>query len=753
MKNFRDPRVAGAWIVFLAALIIYFLTMAKQLAFWDVGEFLATAKMLGVPHPPGAPTFVLLGRLLTMFAVGMSVPQQVGLISVVSSAFAALFLYLIVLETLKLWEVGHEEFEGYSPAIQAAAAGTAALAYAFSHSAWFNAVEAEVYSLSMAVTALCLWLAFRHVRGGGKTRGVTLLLLIGYVLGIGAGNHLLALLTVPSIVILLWYLDRPALTDLRLIIGMVLLFVVGYSIYALLYIRSGLDPPIDMNNPENWNNFILFLQRRQYGSQSMLAILFQRRAPWLWQLDYHFLRYFRAEFLLPFYLLAIGGVVVNLARDKRTFLAHAALWTIMGLGLVVYLNMPDPQPRDRDYIFVGCYFATAIFVGTGMAGLAGWLRESLARAFPALGPKAVAARSALAIGAVGLVLVVVQTVGNYDRHDRTGDDIPWDYAHNILESCDQNAILFTNGDNDTYPLWYLQIVDGVRRDIRVVNLSLLNTDWYIKELRDREPKVPITWRDQDIDRILGYTYAPADTALEVNGVYWRLRRGQMVRTQDRMVAHMIANDRWEKPIYFAITVPVDNQAGFTEDCQLEGFAFRVTPNAQIVDTERSMRIIKEIMQFRALLDPAVHKDQNTSELIQNYAVVISETARGLLREGREQEAWELIQWGRERVPFVPDQVVFAAGVAQTVGDTLAAQELYASVLDAQFHDPRSRLSLYLGFTYSLARSSRYEEAAAVLERWLAGNPGDATARAWMDTLRAGHMPDDLARLVEGPTPR
>jgi hypothetical protein len=293
------------------------------------------------------------------------------------------------------------------------------------------------------------------------------------------------------------------------------------------------------------------------------------------------------------------------------------------------------------------------------------------------------------------------------------------------------------------------MADGVRPDIRVVNLSLLNTDWYIKELRDREPKVPILWTDAQIPALLGYQVADIDTNIAVNGVTWRVRRGQMIRTQDRMVAHVVAANRWQKPIYFAITVPVDNQAGFTEDSQLEGFAFRVMPETKIVDTERAVHNLKEIMHYRALLDPRVYKDENTTELIQNYGVVFAETARQLVREGKQQEAWELIQWGLQRVPFIPDQIVFVAGIAQTAGDTLKAQELYSSVLDADFLDPRSRPSLFLGFTYSLVRSGRLQEAAGVLEKWLVTNPGDETARSWMQSLREGHIPEELTRLVEG----
>ncbi|MFC1544286.1 DUF2723 domain-containing protein, partial [Gemmatimonadota bacterium] len=291
MKRAPDPRIVGAWLVGLASLVIYTLTIAPTVAFWDVGEFVATSLVLGVPHPPGAPTFVLLGRLFTLAPTPFGPAAEVNFISVLFSAGAALLLYGIILEVLALWKEGHDQWGGYIPLVQAIAAATGALAYAFSSSAWFNAVEAEVYGLSMFVTALCLWLAFRHVRGGGDVKRASLLLLIGYVLGLGAGNHLLALLTIPSIIILLWYMDRPALKRVPVWLGAVVLFCVGYSVYMLLYIRSGLNPPIDMNNPENLYNFMQFIQRRQYGDVGLLATIGQRNAGWDYQVDFHFLRY------------------------------------------------------------------------------------------------------------------------------------------------------------------------------------------------------------------------------------------------------------------------------------------------------------------------------------------------------------------------------------------------------------------------------------------------------------------------------
>ncbi len=439
----RDPRLIGACLVGIVTLLVYAMTMAPTVAFWDVGEFIATAVTLGVPHPPGAPTFVLLGRLFSLMPTPFSAAAEINLVSVMAGTVTVLLLYGIILEMLHLIDGNGEGVKGkigVNGEIGVAgvvAAATGALAFAFSHSAWFNSVEAEVYSLSIMVTALCFWLALRHVRGGGDQGRASFLLLIGFLLGIGAGNHLLALLTIPSILILLWHFDRAVLRRREVWIGSVILFLVGYSVYALIFIRSGLDPAIDMNNPETLDSFLQFLQRRQYGSESMLFSMFDRKADLLsYQLDFHFLRYFRSEFWQPFYLLAIGGALFNLVRDQRTFFANAALWLVMGLGLVLYLNMPDPQPRDRFYIYIGCYFATAIWIGIGMAGLAGFLREKLSRS----APKVVL----LTIILLGAALTITQFGINLQRHDRSGDYIAWDYGYNILQSCPPNSILFTN---------------------------------------------------------------------------------------------------------------------------------------------------------------------------------------------------------------------------------------------------------------------------------------------------------------------
>lgn len=801
-RRSRDFRTLGAWFVGIVTLAVYALTVAPTVAFWDVGEFIATSFNLGIPHPPGAPTFVLLGRLFTLIPTPLSVAAEVNFISVLAGTATVLLLYGIILEVLHLMEKDGVGDDGNTTTIHVLAAGTGALAFAFSHSAWFNSVEAEVYSISLMVTALCFWLALRHVHGGGNRSRASFLLLIGYLLGIGAGNHLLALLTIPSILILLWYLDRDVLRRREIWIGSAILFLVGYSVYALIFIRSGLNPPIDMNNPETWENFLLFLQRRQYGSESILLTMFSRKADLLsYQLDYHFLRYFRAEFWQPFYLLAIAGALTNLSRDRRTFFANGALWLVMGLGLVIYLNMPDPQPRDRDYIFSGCYFATAIWIGIGMVGVAGFLRKRLFRSVPRA--------TILMIGILGCVLTVTQFGLNLHRHDRSGDYIAWDYGYNMLQSCPPNAILFTNGDNDTYPLWYLQTVEGIRLDVRVVNLSLLNTGWYIKELRDREPGVPIMLSDREIDTQLGLAAFAQDSTISIAGVDWRVPGNTTIRVQDQMVVHIIAANNWQRPVYFAITVPTENQAWFNSYLQLEGFAFRVLPQPQRVNVEVALHNLKEVFQYRGIVDPHIYKDENASTLLHNYRVVFQETADALLQSGDIEGAWDLLEWGSQRVDLTaPDYYAYRAMVTMAYGDTARAITMFEEALAGTFELPGNRIRSYSSLIHSYTDSGRGSDAANMLDRWLrqiAGSsdpsnnvplkeselgilidsseasvemvqsllmlmhhfasegeydraawvvgkwleraPGDSDARAWLDDLRAERMPEDLPQLA------
>jgi tetratricopeptide (TPR) repeat protein len=241
----------------------------------------------------------------------------------------------------------------------------------------------------------------------------------------------------------------------------------------------------------NWISGISFIDDARLGDQSDLPIELQGN------------KGHNTYFFLPL-LLGLLGLVFQMQRHYKDGIVVIALFIMTGLAIVVYLNQYPYQPRERDYAYVASFYAFAIWIGLGVLALYEGLRK--------IGnPAAVAG----AITLVTLILVPgVMAQQNWDDHDRSGRYNTLNVANNYLNSCAPNAILFTNGDNDTFPLWYAQEVEGIRTDIKIVNLSLFNTDWYVDQMRrktyDADP-IPLNiGRDKYIQGTNDYAYMFVD---------------------------------------------------------------------------------------------------------------------------------------------------------------------------------------------------------------------------------------------------
>ena len=743
MKTFREQnRLIGA-LVFLITCFVYIRTVAPTVSFWDTGEFIAASYILGVSHPPGAPFHTLLGRLFTLFATPDNVAFSVNLISVLSGAATALLLFLCSVRLLSRWL----RPDRISDRIAILTGGAvAALSAAFSTSFWANATEAEVYALSMLFTVLAFYLALRWDGAPEDRYRDRLLIFIVYLFFLGAGVHLQCLLTVPGILILVFsdlLKDRSPSVQAAIITGLTIfpylcivspyqevavglvltvlaallvlrpawrhpafwmcalgMIALGYSTYAMLYIRSGLDPFIDMNNPETFDNFKAFLTRQQYGVHS----IFPRRSDfWNFQFNIH-VKYFLQQF--PFYdqglvgrffsetlpafterfsigemlsgtfrravarmdgnretiaysvvpiLLGIAGAVSHFRRDWKRFASVFAMFLLMGLGLVVYLNMPDPEPREREYIFVGAYTFFALWIGGGAAALI----AAVARGHAAVPAAALAAAACLVVP-VGLLQ------NNHFERDRSGDFIAHDYAWNILSSCEPNAILFTNGDNDTYPLWFLQYVKGFRRDVRVVNLSLLRTPWYVKQLRDVDSRLPIRMTDAHIEKRVAKHHwrERRDVALAESTIIVKAedvplvefpvdnQRGGILEFRTYMIWYLVDRNNWKRPIYFAVTVPDHNRGGLSSYLSMEGMVYRLVRQRGPgqFDAELTSRHLLENYRYTGIADPDVYKDPVASRLIGNYLIFFKGLVHAMQVRNRRSEALRIIRVAESTIP-------------------------------------------------------------------------------------------------------
>ncbi len=708
-------------LVFLTSFITYFMTMAATVSFWDSGEFIATSYILGIPHSPGTPLYVLVGRIFSMLPLSLSVARKVNLLSVTFAALGVLMAYLVMSAVFRFihgkTETAAAKFARYAGAL------IGSFFLTFSDTYWTDSTEAEVYALSAFVMGLCTLLALKwlmnpsgslekdareriiseagRVEGeklieererGMKSHSRNLVYIIIYLLSLGIGFHLGTILVYGGIFIMFLMIKKKAFSNFELlaftfglavivadmtmhrqsnltILGLVVfaalviwstlsegkfaltataLFILGISVHLFLYIRSGLNPAIDEVNPETWRSLYAHLRREQYPPMN----IFSRKASLAFQVS-HFYNYFVSQFRMfgdlmigPFNLgkaavavptaLGLYGIVDNFRKERRTWVLNFTNLALNSLGLIIFLNFSANEVRSRDYFYGGAFLFFAIFIGIG----AGSFLMLLVEQARVNGRKLL--RIAAPVGIVLLVLSILPARYHWFSHDRSHNFIARDYAYNMLAGLEPDAIIFTNGDNDTFPLWYIQYVEGFRNDVRVVNLSLLNTEWYIKQCRDEKPTVPINMSDEEIDRM-------RPIPLKGGGVAWKC---------DLAVQHIIQQTAWARPIYFAVTIPPDKWTPYADYLEMQGMVRKLIPHEGKYQINEFMmaRNFNDIYLFRGVLDEnnerdeSVYKTPDTEVMFTNFSVAAMELAS---RSARRKDYEGGVRWAEMALQLNP----------------------------------------------------------------------------------------------------
>ena len=692
-----------ALLILIVTFIVYFDTMAPTVSYWDCGEFIAVSHTLGVPHPPGSPFFLLMGRIFSMLPFNEDIAFRVNVISPLVSALAVMLLYLSIVKVITHWRGRVNNITDVMIVFGGAAVG--ALTFAFTDSHWFNAVEAEVYAFSTFFTAIVVWLILLWNEKADQKGHERYILIIAYMIGLATGLHLLNLLAIPFVTLIIYFrkykvewqsfginvlitatiffaihngiikglpkmaagflgvggtillilsvfgLMAWAIINKQHIISVaatsIVLILIGYSTYTMIFIRSNQDPTIDENDPETVKAMISYLEREQYGSVGQfprrfrgLKQMYEVVGPpanngsyssrqkaqyrktdmdkqwgffWNYQIKKMYNRYFLwqfagrgpstgegvtpmgansredgvdwSQFGLPLaFIIGILGMLYHGSKDQRMSFSVMSLFLLTGYAIILYLNQDDPQPRERDYSYVGSFFAFSIWIGAGVAAIGEFIEKRISNG---------EARKRVIFITIILITLFMPSVMlsvNYHSHDRSGNYVAWDYSYNILQSVGPNGILFTNGDNDTFPLWYLQEVENVRKDVAVVNLSLLNTPWYIKQWKEARPKETkfINLSDNQVDAITSRLQRWEEKKVQVpvkndpknsdGYIEWTLKptfAGQALRVQDIMILRIIKDAGWRVPIYFAVTVSQSNRIGLDSYLDMQGLTFEL----------------------------------------------------------------------------------------------------------------------------------------------------------------------------------
>ncbi len=931
------------WVIFAIAATTYIVTMEPSSSLWDCGEFIATSYKLEVGHPPGAPLFMILARIATIFAPSTHyVPHMVNGLNCVTSAFTILFLFWTITHIARrLFAAESRKFDKNAQWATLGAGAVGALAYTFTDTFWFSAVEGEVYALSSMFTALVVWLMMRWEEEADEPHSHRWIILIAYLMGLSIGIHILNLLAIPALVFIYYFRKSESVTTKGVLLSMVvagaiLLFIngfvisqaiylgamvdlffvnvlslpvnsgmvvyslalicglgysafwahrkgklllnmvllsltmlfVGYSSYASVTIRASVDPPMNSNNPDNPHALLSLLNRDQYGSRPLLygayysapiedytnrqfyyvdeegkyakgEVLsgytypseFKHLFPRIWnyskgeeaykawaayrtsskvardqygepivdasgrtvftnsldfgkpkeyqgeiymeptfgenlnyffnyQFNYMFWRYFLWNFVgrqndiqastvtisdgnwlsginfideaylgpqtdmpdeiannrarnryyfLPF-ILGLIGLIYHLNRDPKNFSIVMWLFVMMGIALVVYFNTSPSEPRERDYVFAGSFYAFTIWIGLGMLALRDLIAWLLRR------------DNRVAVIAAFIISMSVPTIlatENWDDHDRSGRTMARDIGYNYLQSTLPNSIIMNYGDNDTFPLWFNQEVDGVRTDVRIMNTSYLGGEWYIDQMKlysnDSAP-VPFSlprskysyvndWlpvysrvesstvqdvvdfirNDDERSKVTlssGMTtdyvptrriaipvnkqnalesgiVKPEDAHLMVDTVYINIEKGNIDKIE-MMMLDLFANFDWKRPLYFTQVYILQN-LGLIDYLQFDGYAYRFVPiltpytnswNVGRIDPDYAAPLLLDTFRFGNLADQRVYSDY----FIQ-YNLGASRTREGFARvaleaaiQGNDSLAFELLDRGLEVLP-------------------------------------------------------------------------------------------------------
>ncbi|MEO0129448.1 MAG: DUF2723 domain-containing protein [candidate division WOR-3 bacterium] len=736
-------------IVMIIAGFIYLFTVAPTLSFWDCGEFITSAYTLAIPHPPGTPFYVILGRVwlivigffATIFPISKEVAWHMNLLAIFFSLGSVFLIYKIILKILTLSKSGLNNNGIWAGFI-------ATLGIPFYFSIWWNAVETEVYAPGSFVFVLINYLILLWYESVKKNQPDNKYLLLSfYLIFLATGiqlvpflmlvpiyvfvylinphilrDRLFLLLGIFQIVIFLYMfllpdnLLKPALAILILILLIsvvlsisknttrnnltffwvgVFSILMGLSSELYLPIRSriltefykdkrvtekylngeNIAPRINMNEPgESFSAFFGVLHRSQYGGQKILPRQTQVKGAGIIEGIYHqialyirylswqiapeylngFLRFF---LLLIFYLLVINGILELYRSEQRIFVFLMLILFFVSIGIVGYLNLkfspsdanPAHQPREvreRDYFFHTSFLYIGLLIAFGILGLFERIKK-------------------LKIQNLLIPILTLYSIlpafFNFTLNSRYKNFIPRDYGYNLLISCAPNAIIFTNGDNDTFPLWFVQEVLGVRRDVIVANLSLINTDWYIRHLKYWG--VPISFDNTTIKKICeqGYFVSEDRKIMFVKDIMIRdilaMNAGKMLNPQDYFVKaesfaeKVLKNYQGKRPIYFSSTVDYENYTGFEPYLKIEGIVYRVTgdsiPFPRNMNIERTKELFYQTYRYTGFFSPQKYealakilydfekrknegeffgyeaiKDQNTVNLYYNYAIAL-----------------------------------------------------------------------------------------------------------------------------------
>ena len=335
-------------------------------------------------------------------------------------------------------------------------------------------------------------------------------------------------------------------------------------------------------------------------------------------------------------------------EGKQQFLVVMLLFVMTGLAIVVYLNQTPLQPRERDYAYAGSFYAFAIWIGMGVGYITD-LMQQLSKNKNAI---------ATIAGALLCLSVPLQMASQtWDDHDRSGRYTCRDFGANYLNSLQREGhpIILTNGDNDTFPLWYNHEVEGVRTDTRDCNLEYLQTDWYIDQMKRPaydSPALPISFRHEDYQEGR-MEYLPINIdSINIGSATISLKGKKGLYKNELMVLEMLSQANWERPIYSSISMGTDNLSFLHDHLVLEGLAYRISPEATglRVDVERLYDNMMHRFRYGGLNTKGIYVDEDVKHMANTHQLLMGTLIDSLLQQNNLKRAMAVCRKWQQEMP-------------------------------------------------------------------------------------------------------
>lgn len=660
------------WILFISIFIPLTITSYPSISWWNSGGYASGAFSLGIPDPGGSILFILLGKVFAVLLFFLPVIKAIMLVSITASSLAAVLLYYSLIAIFD--NINHET----SDTVKTTAAFIVSLSAPFMYSIWIESVAVQAYSLGLFLTGLLIFCSVKIWFSYDDKEKKGYIYLTAFLMGLDFTAHRLNTPFIPVFVLLMLFPLRKQLTKIQFWLAIAGLYLMGISLNLYLLFRSPMNPAYAMDDIRNFGALMDWITMKRFG-ESNFSILFNRRAPfWDYQVNHMYLRYFGWNFtgsmgegtifnklflsFIPI-ILGIYGFIYSLIKKFRTWILIFTAFLFYSFGLVLYSNIREgfDMMREIDRLFIPSFYVFLIFTGIGFYLIFFYLHKFLMKL------RIPAGTGLLLVSLFGCIILPVNIfMTNLPECNKSGFFFPEDFAYNMLAGCEKNAILFTNGDNDTYPLWYLQTVEGIRPDITVVNLPLLNTSFYVSQL---QRKYKIFSGNSEIFSDEKFRPSLIDTAVslklegegltddsridslvvEYGGRDFGRKKGLL--PQDKALISLLESNKWKRPVYFASTVYEDNMLGLSGYLCITGIDRKLLPIKcdSIIPQKLRDNLLRKY-RYRNFNNPSVYTDRTANSLFNNYRHLFVLLSRYYLEQGNKKEARHIFEEMEARLP-------------------------------------------------------------------------------------------------------